>query len=897
MTRQFLTKYVGKASRDLSDYEATNFQFIEPEKLQSGNTTIHFYIIEDNALTPLKMVWGVQTAITVDVVQFTGRHNLILDVYVDFDEMALNIGLYQPLAYALFRSTKRRMTNPVFSVNNIPEFDDPDGFTPKLPNNLSTTLYRYQQADIIWMQKVEHMITHNIPFSQRSRYTPVVVPEDLVDEYPEAQFTHSGDKVLYVDAEHPDTYSMFFASPSEESKITFSTRGAMLGNEVGTGKTLTILSLINSTSMNTINDPVVHIDGETRYASRATLVVCSSHLCEQWKEETKKHFPTSWKVVLIVDKRSHRKYSYKNIIKADLVIVSSAFLVGSYYKEFLVPRGSVHGKIPHTCVQFRKAALSSHSRTTRCSNVCFEMVYWNRIVLDEAHESLSTRRRGQSSDTLVYSMTSNIMEHLHSRFRWAVSGTIDLQTTETVAAMAHFLQITSVSSNLVFNHLTEQWEHETNTTEAYRNILKSKEFIDVKKMMFDYMFMRRTVDQVKAEIDLPNLIERQVLVQLTDIERRLYDHKAIEKTHPNVLLQMCCHPLIAPTNVAEDNTNNAPSIITLTELSKILLGKHVEELTKLMDLQMKLEEDFDVITSKTQDLKDVIASGTLSDHVLQTLKGTLLSREQDLRTNQQQMNTISAKIERVEHLVNYLRQVTKRIREDPKCLICLGEDETIHGVTKCGHSFCYACIDECIAKTGRCPACRQTLRVGDITKVTSVEEAAPMEDEGEEETKDDNTTIVISGSEELREMYGAKSAAVIEFIQSQMNGSSRFILFSEWDKELKYLSTVLHRQNINNKWARGNVAVRNKAVRDFNSGACKVLMLSFNYMASGLDLSKADHVLFLGPLSKGQNVATIEQQAIGRALRAGQTKQVQLIRFITKDTIEQDYDQMRSTCT
>ncbi|MCH9716600.1 MAG: SWF/SNF helicase family protein, partial [Gammaproteobacteria bacterium] len=184
------------------------------------------------------------------------------------------------------------------------------------------------------------------------------------------------------------------------------------------------------------------------------------------------------------------------------------------------------------------------------------------------------------------------------------------------------------------------------------------------------------------------------------------------------------------------------------------------------------------------------------------------------------------------------------------------------------------------------------LTQSDVTKVTSAETqegAAPMEDE---ETKDD---YVVNDHSELRERFGAKTAALVEFLQDRVHTSSSFIIFSEWEKQLQYVGSVLSAQGITNKWARGNIAVRNKAVRDFNSGACKVLMLSFDYMASGLDLSKADHVLFLGPLTKGQNVATVEQQAIGRALRAGQTKQVNLIRFITEGTIEQQYNDARTS--
>ena len=61
-------------------------------------------------------------------------------------------------------------------------------------------------------------------------------------------------------------------------------------------------------------------------------------------------------------------------------------------------------------------------------------------------------------------------------------------------------------------------------------------------------------------------------------------------------------------------------------------------------------------------------------------------------------------------------------------------------------------------------------------------------------------------------------------------------------------------------------------------------------MSYGINLIKANYILLLGTytvktacLSKA-----IEEQAIGRVVRLGQTKQVQVKRFIIDDTIEHE---------
>jgi len=66
-------------------------------------------------------------------------------------------------------------------------------------------------------------------------------------------------------------------------------------------------------------------------------------------------------------------------------------------------------------------------------------------------------------------------------------------------------------------------------------------------------------------------------------------------------------------------------------------------------------------------------------------------------------------------------------------------------------------------------------------------------------------------------------------------------------------------------------------------------MLSTEHAASGTNLTEATHIIFMEP-HKGEygSVKSMEDQAIGRAVRLGQENQVNVYRLITKDTIEED---------
>ena len=66
-------------------------------------------------------------------------------------------------------------------------------------------------------------------------------------------------------------------------------------------------------------------------------------------------------------------------------------------------------------------------------------------------------------------------------------------------------------------------------------------------------------------------------------------------------------------------------------------------------------------------------------------------------------------------------------------------------------------------------------------------------------------------------------------------------------------------------------------------------MLSTEHAASGTNLTEATHIIFMEPHEGVYGaVKSMEDQAIGRAVRLGQKNQVNVYRLITKDTIEEN---------
>ena len=81
---------------------------------------------------------------------------------------------------------------------------------------------------------------------------------------------------------------------------------------------------------------------------------------------------------------------------------------------------------------------------------------------------------------------------------------------------------------------------------------------------------------------------------------------------------------------------------------------------------------------------------------------------------------------------------------------------------------------------------------------------------------------------------------------------------------------------------------REQMVRDFQDGAAPVFLLSLKAGGTGLNLTRADHVIHF---DRWWNPA-VEDQATDRAHRIGQTRAVQVHRLITEGTIEQQIGEL-----
>lgn len=118
-----------------------------------------------------------------------------------------------------------------------------------------------------------------------------------------------------------------------------------------------------------------------------------------------------------------------------------------------------------------------------------------------------------------------------------------------------------------------------------------------------------------------------------------------------------------------------------------------------------------------------------------------------------------------------------------------------------------------------------------------------------------------------------------------LTNGKRILIFSQFTKMLDIIEDYLNDQKITSFRITGktNKMARQDHVDQFNAGENSVFLISLRAGGVGINLTGAD-TIFLYDL--WWNPA-VEEQAIGRAHRIGQTKDIQVYRFITEGTIEE----------
>nr|WP_206441536.1 DEAD/DEAH box helicase [Streptomyces boncukensis] len=123
-----------------------------------------------------------------------------------------------------------------------------------------------------------------------------------------------------------------------------------------------------------------------------------------------------------------------------------------------------------------------------------------------------------------------------------------------------------------------------------------------------------------------------------------------------------------------------------------------------------------------------------------------------------------------------------------------------------------------------------------------------------------------------------------ELLDTLLAEDARVLVFTQYVRMAHLLGRHLAGRGVAAQCLHGGTSVgeREEMVRRFQEGAVPVFLLSLKAAGTGLNLTRADHVVHF---DRWWNPA-VEAQATDRAYRIGQTKPVQVHRLITEGTIE-----------
>ena len=205
------------------------------------------------------------------------------------------------------------------------------------------------------------------------------------------------------------------------------------------------------------------------------------------------------------------------------------------------------------------------------------------------------------------------------------------------------------------------------------------------------------------------------------------------------------------------------------------------------------------------------------------------------------------------------------IQSQEECAVCY-ELPTEPVITNCKHVYCRECITRAIKLQRKCPLCRNPLSEDNLL------EPAP------EGSEDDNFDI---------DTQSSKTEAMLHILNATLkNKGSKVIVFSQWTSFLNIIQNQLAASNIQYTRLDGsmNTTKRDAAIHALdNDPETRVMLASLAACSVGLNLVSADTVI----LSDSWWAPAIEDQAVDRVHRLGQTRETAVWRLIMENTVEE----------
>lgn len=144
--------------------------------------------------------------------------------------------------------------------------------------------------------------------------------------------------------------------------------------------------------------------------------------------------------------------------------------------------------------------------------------------------------------------------------------------------------------------------------------------------------------------------------------------------------------------------------------------------------------------------------------------------------------------------------------------------------------------------------------------------------------------LLIEDKKGWRKYESAKLDMCMELVEEVVEGKRKVLIFSQFTKMLDIVSSALTDHKVEHLYLSGKTNNRQGMVDKFNNDPLiQVFLISLKAGGTGLNLTAADTVIIFDPWWN----PSVENQAVDRAHRIGQTKAINVYRLVTSGTIEE----------
>ncbi|KAF1318398.1 Snf2 domain containing protein, partial [Globisporangium splendens] len=673
--------------------------------------------------------------------------------------------------------------------------------------------------------------------------------------------------------------------------LDYYSKGGCLADAIGMGKTATILALI-------VSEPVNVEKG-------GNLLIAPSHLLAQWEMEVQK-FVQPGEIQVVVGLRKYLSMDRSEISNRTLVLVGVEEAVASraYYYHYhnIYPReiGS-QGRPMHVdidaLVEYQEAAKfvsKAYSGLVWVTQLHLPEKPWRRVIFEEVQDLVLPGKESQDCFIQLTHKCENV---------WLITATPFPEKAESIYAnnqLLGFKRLRLLPHDPAFDEIKRKLYLRNCAQvkqDAITNKIKVNEtYISVKLHPRELLLYK--IEQVLAasKADAAFDLSDDTASTAKPVSNAAQDERAMATA--NGASSPSSHLWTEKYDTARQ------SCVHVGISDRILDRERVRKEGQAIPTSVKVKSPAEVYKNEKYHLHRQLAVATMRKKEVDVMEAATRNTVAICRAIQNQVYSSVAQcfedmeaskldelFDRSGETKDGFRMLRSHYRGsktffEPTELILYHQDEIEDYLRKYWDSqpqiARLASIMESTLNE-RCPRARALVN----EQLENLKECIAMK-EAEEERQ--------SGAE--IPFYGTKITHLVEYLSRLKR--IKVVVFTMWAAALKVVEEALLKNNIScAKFLQHQSSeVKSSHVLSFLTGDTEVLLLNSLTSASGINLQVASHVIFLDPVGySAAQASTLEQQAIGRVLRMGQTNnEVFVVRFVAEQTLEATlYDEIHAT--